>query len=98
MKIETWVKILVGVLALNLIVSGVNLFKSDVDHDLMTTREHELILKLHDADAKIESFRIKDNESTAKIKVYESLIDTTVIRNSDRAYRDSLRAILNPPR
>jgi len=96
MKIETWTKILIAILVLNLIVSGMNFFKSDDNADLMTKREHELILKLHDADIEIDKYESMDSVSTAKIEMYESLIDTTIIRNSDRAYRDSIRAILNP--
>ena len=96
MKIETWTKILIAILVLNLIVSGMNFFKSDDNGDLMTKREHELILKLHDADIEIDKYESMDSVSTAKIEMYESLIDTTIIRNSDRAYRDSIRAILNP--
>lgn len=97
MKIEKLVIILIVVLGLNLIFTGINFFKSDGNDDMISIRESELKMKLHDADLEIEKYESLDSISTNKIKRYENFINNNVFDGSSRAFRDSARNVLNPP-
>lgn len=82
MKIETWMKILIGVLLLNLAMSGVNYFKSDPV--TVTAEDIQNIL-----DTQREELQRKTNNNVRN-KAIKTMVDVTDALGDPSKY-DSLR-------